>query len=125
MNQIIEYMGAKGVRTATLVHRRMETPQPGDLVRWADGTFGRIWTIGGTYAVEGHAQVCETQGSAFLGDGYVSISGGPFRHIPVTDLQPTMELRPSWFWNWGDNLPGAGKGCDFALPRPVFNYIGQ
>jgi hypothetical protein len=57
-----------------------------------------------------------------LDSGAVSISGGPFKVVELADLTPTMETAPSWFWNWGDNLPGAGMGCEFAVRRPVFTY---
>jgi hypothetical protein len=115
--------------TATREHRQWR-PSAGDHVRWPGrDSLGRIWTIGGeagSLLDAGEAHVCVTQGSAFLGDdGSVSISGGPFVVVKVLELVDSLDVQASWFWNWGDSLPGRDMGVSFALPRPVWSYTGE
>ena len=128
---VTEYVGMEGVVSSDLTALRATKPRSGDLVRWHDGTLGRIWETGGhgfTEADEVH--VCSGLGSAFLGlldDGrvYADISGGPFYMLKLADLRPTYELANATFWNWGDNMRGAGQGVEYMLARPVFEYVGD
>lgn len=123
--RITEYVGKSGVRSSTFDHDRASHPRPGDLVLWIDGTYGMIESIGKW--ADNEAQVCSNQGSAFLGEGYISISGGPFFSIPLAELEPApmLGLHAAHFWNWGDNQAGASMGVDYTLMRPVFRYTGD
>jgi len=132
---IIESIGSWGVKTTTraLYHVRCERPAPGDVIDFGEyegtypftsGRYGRIsegpeecsgWTD------KGMVQFCCQPGSAFLDEsGHVSISGGPFAHCAAEELEPTHTVRRGLFWNWGDNLRGAGMGVEYHLYRPVF-----
>lgn len=121
MSTITETISADGVRSSPRDHGRMSRPRPGDLVEWPDGELGRI----DSDTSYGHFSVCSDLGSCFLRpDGTTSISGGPFFAVNPNRLEPTWRTAPARFWNWGDNSPGAGKGVDFTLERPVFRYAG-
>lgn len=131
---ITEYVGKDGVKTSEYDHRRLANPTPGDLILWPNEQYGRIESLhdpAGSWAGLGEAHVCCRMGSAFLSwnaktnGPAVSISGGPFMTVKLEDLQANLHLKIARFWNWGDNSPGAGKGVDYHLVRPVFTYIGQ
>ncbi len=117
---IIEYVGGDGVESSPL-SGRLAQPRPGDLIEWADGTLGRIWEVGTGHCEPDQVHVCNSLGSAFLGRGYVSISGGPFTILQLGDLTATRRCALSCFWNWGDNSSGAGMDVEYWLARPVFH----
>ena len=124
---VIEYVGKEGVKTSPANAYRMGRPRSGDLIRWHDGSLGRAWgNPGEVFAEDDQIHVCESLGSAFLSpDGSVDISGGPFRVLDLSDLEPAYELGRATVWNWGDNYRGAGQGVDYEIQRPIFNYVGN
>ncbi len=118
--EITEYVGKDGVESSPLSHERLTRPRPGDLAEWADGRLGRVWEVGTGLCGPDEVHVCHSLGSAFLGRGYVSISGGPFTILKRSALTLTMQCAPAGFWNWGSNLPGADMDVHYRLARPVF-----
>lgn len=125
MSRIIEALTI--VESSDASYWRMRTPHAGDHVRFADGKLGRIEFVGTGHCNADQAHVCEEQGSAYLLDnGALSISGGPFRTVTLRDLEPAHDgLHLSWMWQWQNhNHRGVGMGCQFALPRPIFDYRG-
>lgn len=139
MSTITEYVGGDGIESTEVTRGRMGKPRPGDLIEWPDGSYGRVWTVETGFAEQGQVHVCRELGSAFLGRTgsrtagppptgrgvYVSISGGPFLILELDELEPAVRLDTARFWNWGDNTPGAGRGVDYWLPRPVFKTNHQ
>lgn len=126
-NHIVEYIGHNKLVHTELDHSRAEHPHPGDVIDFGEnegiypythGKYGRVDSLNhfGTGMI---GIICEP-GSAFLGENYVTISGGPFDTISPDELEPTYKLYTMRFWNWGNNLPGAGKGVDYYIARPVF-----
>ncbi len=105
ITEITEYVGKDGVECSPLSHDRLTQPRPGDLVQWADGRLGRVWEVGTGHCQPDEVHVCHSLGSAFLGRGYVAISGGPFTMLKRSELTPTMGCALAGFWNWGGNLP--------------------
>jgi hypothetical protein len=120
MSRITEYVGPDGVESSELTHARLTRPRPGDLIEWPDGKRGRVWTVGTGLVDAGEVHVCNELGSAFLSRGSVSISGGPFTVLKLTELEPAMRCGVERFWNWGDRLAGADQGVDYYLARPIF-----
>ena len=129
MNFIIETIGKNGVKT-TPSQIRMTSPKPGDVIDFGEGDrpypytnkrYGRIDSIDGDRV---HF-CCQTQGVFLADDGSVSISGGPFVHCDIKDLEPTRTLRNTNFWNWGDNCAGASQGVYYTIARPVFTLSQQ
>ncbi len=120
ITEITEYVGKDGVESSPLSHGRLTRPRPGDLVQWADGSLGRVWEVGTGHCEQDEVHVCDSLGSAFLGRGYVSISGGPFTILKLSELTATMRCELAGFWNWGDNSPGRDMGVEYWLARPVF-----
>lgn len=129
VNPIIEYIGKEGVKTSPANSRLIE-PKEGDVIEFPetlgypfDNPFGRIDRLNNVFNSDPlQVHICVNLGSVFLGDGYVSISGGPFTHILKSDLKPTGKVKDVNFWNFGDHLPGAGQGVYYTIARPVFRY---
>ena len=119
---IIETIGIWGVKTSEADYIRFITPKPGDVIKLKNGKEGRIEQVGPNDILkEDELIICENEYSVFLlENGQVDISGGPFKKLKKDELKPLHELKLVHFWNWGDNLPGAGKGVDYYLNRPVF-----
>jgi len=126
---IIESISNKGVKTTDteVFYTRFKTPKSGDIINFGqfrgkypfDHQYGRINQIDGD-----EMQVCCNMGSAFLCDnGNVSISGGPFVRLKISDVSPEYMVRAAEFWNWGDNGPGGGHGVYYTFGRPLFTLI--
>jgi len=132
-NNIIEYIGSKGVKTTPLHIRQFQGPKPGDPVLFPDNAgypfisslsskngphYGRIASIEGD-----EISICCGGASVFLFDnGHVSISGGPFASVNRTKLDWNSRLKNVRFWNWGDNSAGADQGVDYFIVRPVWEF---
>ncbi len=128
MNHVVEYAGSEGMVTTSVDIRRFQPPKPGDLVLIPDdapypyknalssGKYGRVDYVD---AESGELHVCWGGASVFLTKSGVSISGGPFSHIKISQLR-WDRVRMARFWNWGDNGSGAHQGVYFDLPRPVW-----
>ena len=122
-NHIIETIGKNGVKTTPFNIRQFQGPKPGDVIEYPEDApypynkaYGRVDSVEG-----GKVYICCNMGSVFLTDsGAVSISGGPFSSVWLSDLEFTGELRTVRFWNWGDNSAGAHQGVDYMIDRPVF-----
>jgi len=135
MSSIIEYIGQdKIVHTNNeMIHFRMQTPKPGDVIDFGENykenpypfNHARYGTIDSdnAFTKPGQFSVCCHMGSIFLGENYVSISGGPFSSIEKTDIQPAFELKIQDMWNWGNNTPGANHGVYYSIERPVFKWM--
>lgn len=133
MTRITEYVGADGVRSSKYDHFRLSRPRAGDLIEWPNGKIGMVEYRGSddtVFADKGQVHCCTHRGSAFLmwseqrREATLSISGGPFITVEMSDLEPTLRLMNVDFWNWGDNHPGADMGCQYTLARPLFRYTG-
>lgn len=94
-------------------------PEVGYFIRLKDGSLTRF-----THKWE-HGLQTEFGGSSsfYLGDGYVSHSGGLDSVIANTAIQPTGETLPGVFWFFKDNQRGAGRNINVNLPCPVFQQI--
>jgi hypothetical protein len=116
---IVEYIGSEGLKHSRLDAKRITTPHPGDAVRIAEDTFG---IIGNTNVCNlGIIDICSGPSGVFLGDGYVSISGGPFFYVLPEELEMTAETKIMEFWNWGNLSPHHDNAIYYYLDRPVFN----
>ena len=136
---IVESISGEGVKTTTkpFVHERFKTPKPGDVIDFgefegqypfASGQLGRVSEIypQGICSKPGEIHICCRGCSVFLFDsGSVSISGGPFQMLKLENLEATYTAKVVKFWNWGDNRPGAGKGVNYWIERPVFKIISE
>jgi hypothetical protein len=65
-----------------------------------------------------------TQGATFyLGNnGYTSMSGGLNHPIDKSKIVQTGKMEDAWFWMFHHDFPGAGRGVDFQIRVPVFEY---
>jgi hypothetical protein len=63
-------------------------------------------------------------GSGFyLGEGYISYSGGLDSGVKTSDLKPTDEKMKGWIWIFDKDIWGAGRGVDFEIDFRVFELI--
>jgi hypothetical protein len=120
---IIDTIGKWGVKTTPL-QIRFNRPSIGDPVLinhlesypYSSHKYAHITSIDGD-----RVSLCVGFPSMFLCEsGAVSASGGPFFGCALNQLDSTMSLKETHFWNWGDNCAGAAQGVDYMIIRPVF-----
>lgn len=131
MTRIVEYIGKEGVISSDLNNNRYITPHFGDPVIWEKdssypfnkNTYGRVDSLD-AWGEKGKISVICEPGSVFLDKSNGNISGGPFYALKNDDkLEATYTVKLVKFWNFGDNFPGAGKGCFYYIERPVFKIV--
>jgi hypothetical protein len=95
------------------------TPTVGDFVRFTDGIERRIshvWDFGDDSS---QAQTSDG-GSYYLGDGYVSFSGGLYLGVPLTTLTDTGERKDGAVWFFHHDRWTAHNGIDVSAPFRVW-----
>ena len=120
-------------RDAAILAQRMRTldaelgPRCGDYVRFGDGTERRIlhlWIFDepDDPDIEDQAQTSDGRfGSSFyLGDGYVSFSGGLYPGTPLAGLRLTDETRLGSCWFFHHDYRTAHNGVDVKIPFRVY-----
>lgn len=95
-------------------------PRVGDFVIFADGVTRRISHVWDCWEDMPASVQTSDDGSYYLGDGYVSMSGGLHPGIPSDTLTLTDELRPGAVWIFHHDLWGAGRGVETEIPFRVF-----
>ena len=102
-------------------------PRVGDYVEFANSVTRRIshmWPAfadtGDGWSAPASAQTSEG-GSFYLGDGYVSFSGGLHPGIPVDTLTRTEEMRPGSVWVFHHDWHTAHNGVDTEIPFRVYH----
>ena len=108
---IDRYMAALDARTG---------PREGDFVVFAGGTTRRlshIWTFD-----SGAPEFIQTSdgGSFYLGDGYVSFSGGLHPGLRADLFRPTGTTRLGWAWTFHHNQHRASNAVHFRVPFRLF-----
>ena len=117
---IIDTITKEGINTSYLTRARYKTPKPGDPVLLENGMFGMVDAGAGWIDKDGlKVMVCLGVMGAYMGTSHISISGGPFEVVSVSDLEPTFDTRPVRFWTWAKYPQGDG-GVEFMIDRPVF-----
>lgn len=93
-------------------------PRVGDFVRFPDGTVDR-------FSHDWGETIQTTKGGSFyLGNGYMSFSGGLDPAIDKADLRPTYEMRGGSCWFFHHNYHAAHNGVDVTIPCRVYEYTG-
>jgi hypothetical protein len=98
----------------------IEGPRVGDYVDFADGTRRRvsyIWT-------DEHDNAFSVQtsdgGSYYLGNGYVSMSGGLYTGVKPETLTLTEETAPGSAWIFHHDWHTADNGVGITIPFRVY-----
>jgi hypothetical protein len=111
-------------RDQEIVDRRIRllehsVPQVGDWIDFADGVQRRISHV---WAWEGEETTLQTSdgGHYYLGEGYVSFSGGLFPATPARHLTLTEERRDGWVWIFHHDQWRAHNGVDLTIPCRVW-----
>lgn len=94
----------------------VDAPRCGDFVDFTDGTLRRISYIW----PEGCQTTDASSGHYYLGDGYVSMSGGLCPCVPTRSLEHTDETRDGAVWFFHHDWWTAGGGVDFVVPFRVY-----
>lgn len=96
-----------------------EGPRVGDFAIFADGTTHRFsydWGESGIQTSKG--------GSYYLGEGYMSMSGGLDPEIKRERIHDTDETRLGSCWFFHHDYRTAGGGVDVLVPCRVFRIDG-
>lgn len=114
-------------RDQTIVASRVELldadtdPRCGDYVEFSDGVTRRISHVfPREWGPEWSAVQTSDGGSFYLGDGYVSYSGGLYPAVPMDSLTLTPDHRDGSAWVFHHNHRMAHNGVDFVVPFRVY-----
>ena len=112
---LIERQAALNARSAAI--------KSGDFVRFADGKIlqvSHVWLDGNDQpeAVQTSVSHGHKDSSFYLGQGYMSFSGGLFSSIPASKFIRTREAMVSgaWFFHHDYACAGGGKQVQVILP---------
>ena len=95
-------------------------PRVGDYAIFADGTTHRFsYDWGGEYGIQ-----TSKDGSFYLGDGYMSFSGGLDPCIRYERIHPTGEVRDGRCWFFHRDWHRADNGVDVLVPCRVYRIDG-
>jgi hypothetical protein len=104
-----------------LLGRSNGTPREGDYVRFADGVERRVsFVTPPEWLPEIDSVQTSDGGSFYLGDGYVSFSGGLHPGIPRASLHPTGEQRQGGVWFFHHDHWRAGNGVGAIVDFDVY-----
>jgi hypothetical protein len=105
-----------------LAYDKIPGPRIGDWVRWAGGSYARFCHDWGD-------QLQTTDGpnggSFYLGDGYISYSGGLDPGILKSTLHQTGELKLGSVWFFHHDSAGGGRGVHAQMDFRVFDSDPQ
>lgn len=59
-------------------------------------------------------------GSYYLGNGWLSYSGGLDPGIKTADITPQIDEKPGSLWFFDKDISGAGRGVNYTAPMRVF-----
>lgn len=93
---------------------RINGPRVGDFVEFADGVIRRV-----SHVWDNGVQTSDG-GSFYLGDGYISFSGGLYPQIPFSSLSETGEKRNASVWIFHHDWAKAHNGVGAEIPFRVF-----
>lgn len=108
-----------------------ERPRQGDVVRVTGSAYyaarpGNFGMIDYCYGSEEVVGVCLgfSAHRPYPDRDSVSISGGPTPAVRVSELKPSGYLRATNYWKWWDNWSGGGRGEDYLLFVPMWDWDG-
>jgi hypothetical protein len=110
------------VRAAAFLARQQV--KQGDFIRFANGTIRRVshvWTDENNQPDGVQTTMKDTGGSFYLGDGYMSYSGGMWPSIPANTLTRAVELMDGRAWFFHHDYSQAHNGIDVNIPCPVWD----
>lgn len=97
-------------------------PKQGDFIRFADGSIKRMAHVWKYIGEESDIQPTAGRGdqSFYLGEGYMSFSGGLDSAIPAHKFTRTNETMPGWCWFFHHDWPKAHNGINVQILCPVW-----
>jgi len=96
----------------------MEQPRVGDFIKHLNGKVTRV-----THVWHDCLQAGGGDGSFYLGEGYISYSGGLDLPIPLKSVVLTIGKRKGWIWFFSEDHRAAHNGVDFEMDFRVFQEI--
>jgi hypothetical protein len=113
--------------TAILEKRQAEflkndKPKQGDFIRFADGTLRRVTHV---WTENNKPELCQTNenasdGSFYLGNGFMSYSGGLLSGVQADTLTRTQEIIKGAAWFFHHDFATAGGGVYITVDCPVW-----
>lgn len=118
----LPYYGEADERDHQIVAARLaalderEGPRVGDFVIFADGVIRRF-----SHDWDEHGLQTSDGGSWYLGDGYISFSGGLHPTIKRDTLTLAAEHRDAAVWIFHHDMAAAHRGVHVTVPLRVFH----
>jgi hypothetical protein len=100
----------------------IDGPRVGDFLKTADGTYHRFTHDWGD-SIQTTSASYPAHGSFYLGEGYVSYSGGLDPAIDKKILRRILETREGRFWFFSGDSPRAHNGIYFNIPCRVYEKV--
>lgn len=73
-----------------------------------------------THKWDDHIQTGGNSSSFYLGNGYISYSGGLDSGVKLSDIELTDEVKSGMIWFFDKDISGAGRGVNFEMNFRVF-----
>ncbi len=120
MRPVFDDRDAAILEQRTIAYDKRQGPRVGDFVIFADGVTRRVSYIWDWDSDDDTSVQTSDGGSYYLGDGYVSMSGGLYIGVPGKSLTLTDEVRDGRAWFFHHDYHTAHNGVDVSLPFRVF-----
>ena len=99
-----------------------DTPKQGEFMEAPDGTLRRIAHVWHTDDGMIEWQPVSGNGSYFMGQGYMSMSGS-LESSERHQYEPTDRTHPASAWTWHRGWSGAGNGVNFIVNVRVWKQL--
>ena len=99
-------------------YNQIPGPRVGDWIREPNGRITRATHDWGDDSIMQHGG--GEFGQFYLGNGYISYSGGLNTGIKKASLVKTDEMKPGKVWFFRNNYPTAGNGIDYMVDFRVY-----
>lgn len=102
-------------------YNQITGPRVGDWIREPSGRMTRATHDWGNDSIMQHGG--GEFGQFYLGDGYISYSGGLETGIKKASLKLTDEVKPGKVWFFKNNWPKVDNGIDYMVDFRVYEVV--
>ena len=104
-------------------YNKIDGVRVGDYIRHKDGTVSRATYLWDFPDMSPSVQDGGGSASFYLGDGYISYSGGLNQSIDISTLRQTAELKDGVIWFFKNGFQSCGNGIDYRMKFRVFQEV--
>ena len=104
-------------------YNKIDGVRVGDYIRHKDGTVSRATYLWDFPDMSPSVQDGGGSASFYLGDGYISYSGGLHQSIDISTLRQTAELKDGVIWFFKNGFQSCGNGIDYRMKFRVFQEV--